>query len=130
MSPDHPGERDSAKGLQREVEALRVENARLRGLLGLDDRPREGHAEAWAPTLLTEPATQPVVDNSSPREDKLGWFRSLFGARSDVYAHRWESASSGKAGWSPATKGRWSKVPALAESPQGCSSKFLTLVGG
>ena len=34
---------------------------------------------------------------------------SLFGARSDVYAQRWESSSTGKSGWSPATKGRWSK---------------------
>jgi superfamily II DNA or RNA helicase len=109
MSTDNPGERDSVEGLLREVEALRVENARLRGLLGLDRRPREGHADAWAPTLLTDPAEQPVVDDSSAWEDKLGLVRSLFGARSDVYAHRWESVSSGKSGWSPATKGRWSK---------------------
>ncbi len=109
MGTDDPAERESVSSLQREVEELRAENARLRGLLGLDDRSREGHAEAWAPTLLTEPATQPVVDNLSPWEDKLGLFRSLFGARSDVYAHRWESASSGKSGWSPTTKGRWSK---------------------
>lgn len=98
MSPDDPGERGSVDDLLREVEALRVENARLRGLLGLDDRPREGHAEAWAPTLLTEAATQPTVDDSSSWDDKLGLFRSLFGARADVYAHRWESASSGKSG--------------------------------
>lgn len=109
MSASDRRERASIEDLMREVEELRAENARLRGLLGLDDRPREGHAEAWAPTLLTEPATQHVVDDSSPWEDKLGLFRSLFGARSDVYAHRWESASSGKSGWSPATKGRWSK---------------------
>lgn len=88
MGTDDPAERESVSSLQREVEELRAENARLRGLLGLDDRSREGHAEAWAPTLLTEPATQPVVDNLSPWEDKLGLFRSLFGARSDVYTKR------------------------------------------
>ena len=109
MSPNSRRERDSVEGLLREVGELRAENARLRGLLGFDDRPREGHAEAWTPTLLTEPPTQPVVDNSSPWEDKLGLFRSLFGGRTDVYAHRWESASSGRSGWAPATNGRWSK---------------------
>lgn len=109
MGTGDSGERESVEGLQREVEALRVENARLRGLLGLDDRPREGHAEAWAPTLLTEAATQPTLDESSSWDDKVGLFRSLFGARTDVFARRWESASSGKSGWSPATKGRWSK---------------------
>jgi hypothetical protein len=35
--------------------------------------------------------------------------RSLFGARSEVYAARWESGSTGKTGWSPATRGGWSK---------------------
>ena len=50
------------------------------------------------------------MDASSPMAaDKLALLWSLFGARSDVYARRWESASSGKAGWSPATKDRWSK---------------------
>lgn len=95
--------------LLREVEVLRAENARLRELLGLDDRPSEGHAEAWAPTLLTEAGTQHVVDDSSAHADKLALFRSLFGARTDVYAQRWESTSSGKSGWSPAATGRWSK---------------------
>lgn len=95
--------------LLREVEALRTENDRLRGLLGFDERPDSGHAQAWAPTLLVEPGEQPTVDASSTAADKLALFWSLFGARSDVYARRWESASSGKTGWSPATKDRWSK---------------------
>jgi len=109
MSGDGPGELSSVEDLRREVEVLRAENTRLRGLLGLDDRPDAGHAEAWRPTLITDPVEQPAVDASSTMLDKLALFRSLFGARSDVYAHRWESASSGKSGWSPATKGRWSK---------------------
>lgn len=95
--------------LLREVEALRAENGRLRALLGLDERPDDGHEQAWAPTLLTESTEQPAVGASSPQAEKLALMWALFGARADVYAQRWESASSGKTGWSPATKDRWSK---------------------
>lgn len=101
--------RQSFDHLVAEVEALRAENVRLRGLLGLDERTSDGHVQVWAPTLLTEPTDQPSVDASSEAADKLALLWSLFGARSDVYAQRWESASSGKSGWSPATKDRWSK---------------------
>lgn len=92
-----------------QVEELRAENARLRGLLGLDERPNDAHTRAWAPTLLTDPADQTNVDASSTAADKLALLWSLFGARTDVYARRWKSASSGKSGWSPATKDRWTK---------------------
>jgi hypothetical protein len=33
--------------------------------------------------------------------------RTLFGARSDVFAIRWENASTSKSGWSPAIRGGW-----------------------
>jgi hypothetical protein len=52
-----------------EVEDLRAENARFRGLLGLDERPDDGHTRAWAPMLLTEPADQTNVDASSTSEE-------------------------------------------------------------
>jgi superfamily II DNA or RNA helicase len=103
------GEGAAHKDLRGELEALRSENERLRGLLGLDDRCGEGHTQAWTPTLLTERGERPAVGDSSPLADKVALMWSLFGARRDVYARRWENASSGKAGWSPATKDRWSK---------------------
>ncbi|MEZ5296547.1 MAG: DEAD/DEAH box helicase family protein [Ilumatobacteraceae bacterium] len=99
----------SYEDLLADVETLRAENVRLRGLLGLDERPSDGHVQAWTPTLLTEPTGHPSVDASSEAADKLALLRSLFGARADVYARRWESISSGKSGWSPATKDRWTK---------------------
>ena len=108
MSDDTRGT-PSNDALVAEMAALRAENDRLRGLLGLDERTSDAHARAWAPTLLTESTYQPSVDASSEAADKLALLWSLFGARSDVYARRWESASSGKSGWSPATKDRWSK---------------------
>ncbi|MAT03453.1 MAG: helicase, partial [Acidimicrobiaceae bacterium] len=103
------GDAVSYEDLLAELATLREENDRLRGLLGLDERPDDGHARAWAPTLLTETTEQPSVDASSTAADKLALLWSLFGARADVYAQRWESASSGKSGWSPATKDRWAK---------------------
>ena len=89
--------RASPGELASEVAELRKENARLRGLLGLDARSGDGHKAAWAPTLLVEPSKHVSVDNESPDAEKLVLLWSLFGARSDVHATRWGSASTGKA---------------------------------
>lgn len=93
-----------------ELAALREENARLRALLGLDARPADGHTVAWAPTLLSSPSAGPVIDGTASNAAKLELFRAMFGARSDVYAQRWENASTAKSGWSPATRGGWSRT--------------------
>jgi hypothetical protein len=61
-----------------EVELLRVENARLRGLLGLDIRGGDGHLEAWVPTLFTQPKEATPVDATSQLAAKVGLLRSLF----------------------------------------------------
>ena len=90
-----------------EVETLRSENDRLRGLLGLNTREADGHRQAWAPTLFTQTAASESLESSSPLAARLALLRSLFGARADVYAQRWESASTGKSGWSPAVRGGW-----------------------
>jgi len=95
--------------LVAELARLEMENARLRSLLGLDDRSADGHATAWSPMLLPEVVPSAPVDSSSSKSEKLALLSSLFGARSDVYATRWESASTGKAGWSPASRGGWSR---------------------
>jgi hypothetical protein len=92
-----------------ELARLREENARLRGLLGMDERPGDGHTSAWSPTLLSSPAVGPAIDAESSNAAKLKLFWSLFGARSDVYALRWDNPSTGKSGWSPATRGGWSR---------------------
>ncbi len=97
------------EGLLAEVKALRAENDRLRELLGLQNRAENGHSQAGAPILRTAPDDPRRVGSSSTPADKLALWRSLFGARSDVYATRWQSASSGKSGWSPASKDRWVK---------------------
>ena len=91
-----------------EVDRLRAEVERLHDLLGFNARAGDGHRRAWAPTLFgAAAATSGVTQASSPR-DKINLVRSLFGARSDVYARRWENPNTGKSGWSPAVRGGWS----------------------
>jgi hypothetical protein len=75
-----------------EIADLRAENTRLRGLLGMETRPGDGHRRAWAPTLLSQPAEVSPIDAAAPIEQKLALVRSLFGARTDVFATRWENA--------------------------------------
>jgi superfamily II DNA or RNA helicase len=94
----------SDKAIADEVVRLRKENRRLRALLGLDQRMPDAHLQAWSPSLLSERSVTTSVNVESPDDDKLGLLGSLFGARSDVYALRWENTSTGKAGWSPATR--------------------------
>ena len=93
--------------LLAELEELSADNARLRDLLGLNTRSDGGHKHVWAPTLFTQPADTPAIDSTATLEDKLALLRSLFGARSDVFALRWENESRGKSGWSPAVRGGW-----------------------
>jgi hypothetical protein len=84
--------------LATELDRLRAENARLRELLGLDQRAADGHASTWSPRLLPDLPSSPSIDNTAPNAAKLALYASLFGTRSDVYATRWENASTGKAG--------------------------------
>jgi superfamily II DNA or RNA helicase len=96
-----------------ELAALRVENARLRGLLGLDGRDAPP-TSPWTPLLFAEDessaAPRPRVDQSSSPEDKVALFRSLFVGRDDVYALRWDNERTGKGGWGPAVRGGWSNA--------------------
>ena len=89
-----------------ELESLRRENARLRRLLRLTDveaAPALGTQAAW---FDKSPGS---VDAGSHPEKKAQFYAALFGARTDVYAIRWENARSGKSGWMPAVAGGWRK---------------------
>ena len=89
-----------AKALAEAAE-LRQENARLSGLLGLDTRRGAGHRRAWAPTLFSQPIETDPIGDAAPTHEKVALLRTLFGARSDVFAVRWENATTSKSGWSP-----------------------------
>jgi hypothetical protein len=113
---------EDIEALVDEVLALRGENQRLRSLLGLDELSRHEVTEPWEPTLFVDSDRQDLkgdVNGSSPAEAKIALFRLLFAGREDVYAHRWESARSGKTGWSPAVVGGWAnaKKPGRAYLP-------------
>ncbi len=57
--------------------------------------------------LLNAPAPiKPAQSELSP-DAKLTLFRRLFRGREDVYARRWVSAKTGKAGYSPVCEGGW-----------------------
>ena len=102
-----------SEGPLSEVEELRAENARLRSLLGLDQPSRREDLEPWEPSLLPQPVERAVpreVDQSSSAESKVALFRFLFAGREDVHAVRWESARTGKSGWSPVVVGGWANA--------------------
>jgi superfamily II DNA or RNA helicase len=89
-----------------EVAALRAENARLRRLLELTPEHARPPAATQTGLFLDRPG--PVTASSSG-PDKVRFFRTLFAARTDVYAIRWENARTGRSGWSPAVEGGWRK---------------------
>jgi superfamily II DNA or RNA helicase len=92
--------------LQRLVEELRAENARLLRLMKLS--PQEAGVPGPAQSGWFESAPGPVHSRSSAPE-KVAFFGALFGARTDVYAIRWENHRTGKAGWLPAVRGGWQR---------------------
>jgi hypothetical protein len=83
--------------LTAELAELRAENARLRGLLGLDRRAENAAATRWSPSLFNEQQLESeatdalLVDGASPRPAKVALFGALFVGRDDVHALRWEN---------------------------------------
>lgn len=95
-----PGLSDAAdRALRRDLEELRLDNARLRKLLELTEaESKAAHlAQAVIPVVM-HPG--PVTMESSP-DAKVRLFQDLFRARSDVYAVRWENSRDGRSGWVP-----------------------------
>lgn len=80
-----------------ELDSLRAENRRLISLL-------ESHGIEWR---LPPPPAKPVPEPEPSRlsiSEKVALFRRLFRGRADVYPVRWESNTTGKAGYSPTRK--------------------------
>ena len=88
--------------------ALQVENARLVALL-------EANGIPWRTTPSVNPAPSQEQSRLSTAE-KLSLFGRLFRGRPDVYPVRWESKTSGKAGYAPACANEWR--PGVCEKPR------------
>jgi hypothetical protein len=89
--------------LQREMDRLRAENARLARLLelrGQDTAPPTEQLAVPAPGLVTM---------NSPQADKLALYANRFRARADIHAIRYENRWTGRTGWVPAVAGGWRK---------------------
>src|SRR3954447_7717112 len=107
---------DELSALRDEVVRLRAENARLERLLELTPQRARPPGPVQTGVFDGEPGP---VHAGSPASAKVAFYASLFAARPDVYAVRWENARTGRAGWVPAARrlaqgrsGRGAGVPA------------------
>jgi len=103
-----------------EMEVLRAENTRLIALL-------ESHGIDWR---LPQPTPLVAREQASSRlstAEKVALFRRLFRGRTDVFSVRWESKTTGKAGYAPACANEWRA--GVCEKPRikcgDCSHRLL-----
>lgn len=92
--------------LRAQVAVLRTENSRLLRLLALTPGQAAPPGPAQSGLFETAPGS---VHAGSPPAEKVAFFGSLFAARTDVYAVRWENIRDGRSGWMPARAGGWHK---------------------
>lgn len=108
-----------------QLAALQGENIRLIALL-------ESHGIEWRftpPPPPPEPAP-PVPEPEPPHfstTEKVALFRRLFRGRTDVYPIRWQSKTSGNAGYAPACSNEW--LAGVCEKPRikcgECNNRLL-----
>jgi superfamily II DNA or RNA helicase len=92
--------------LGEELARLRKENARLLKMLDLSPRQAAPPGPAQAGFFEAPPGP---VHQDSPNDAKVAFFRTLFAARTDLYATRIENSRSGWKGWLPAVRGGWQR---------------------
>ena len=114
MAPEVPPSAGGAQlSLTGDLEAMRsriaeleADNAHLRGMLKIS--AQESTRPGPAPTVMFD-AAPGTVTAASPAREKVAFYASLFRARSDVYAVRWDSDRTGRGGWMPAVQGGFRK---------------------
>jgi superfamily II DNA or RNA helicase len=92
--------------VEAELARLRAENIRLRNLLKMTPEQAAPAAPGQAAFFEAPPG---MVHNRSPEAAKVAFFGTLFAARTDIYATRWDNPHTGKHGWIPAVRGMWRK---------------------
>ena len=107
----------------REVERVRTENERLRTLLALAQQTK---------TILGSSRPEPPPESAcfpGSADEKVALVRRLFRGRDDVYALRWESARTGRSGYTPATAEGWSRQGPKTYLPLGDEAVERHLLG-
>jgi superfamily II DNA or RNA helicase len=103
-----------------------IEEERRRLTVELTRLNREEEPQT-RPQAIREPDSSNVVHRLSSSDEKIRLFRSLFRGREDVYPRRWESAKTGRSGYTPACRNEW--VPGICEKPKvkcgDCSARDL-----
>jgi hypothetical protein len=89
-----------------ELARLRAENARLLKMLELSPRQAAPPGPAQAGFFDAPPGP---VHQDSPNDAKAAFFRTLFAARTGIYATRIENSHTGWKGWLPAVRGGWQR---------------------
>ena len=92
--------------VEAELARLRAENARLLRLLKMTSKQAALPGPAQAAFFDAPPG---VVDDWSSPDVKVAFFGTLFAARTDVYAIRYDNSRTGRGGWVPAVRGGWRK---------------------
>ena len=133
----------STDALLVRLRELERENAELREMLGLGQpvrqceavpSMREADPARLAPTrqdpamqapAKQDPAVQ-TITKFSPPELKIALFRSLFRGREDAFARRWQSAKTGKSGYSPACGNEWQTGACTEAIPERTRSRYTT----
>ena len=95
--------------LENRIAALEAENRELRRRLGMP---------VPAPP---KPIPATAVHNRSTPDEKIRLFRCLFHGRADVFARRWYSTKTEKAGYAPVCANEWK--PGVCIKPKGTCSK-------
>lgn len=95
--------------LENRISELEAENRELRRKLGMRD-----------PKPVKPIPTTAVHHHSTPAE-KIQLFRSLFRGREDVFARRWYSTKTEKAGYAPVCANEWK--PGVCIKPKGSCSR-------
>ena len=118
--------REQYDALSEYCHALEEDNHKLLELLKAHHIPFQAIARVetteteQSKTVFSQGASPPScfgsICKSSPLQDRVQLFMSLFHGRDDVYALRWENKRSRKTGYSPACRHSW--VPGVCPMPQ------------
>ena len=87
--------------LEGRTKQLEEENARLKQQIGMAN-PSDTNIEIAEKTIHS-------LNKYSSAKEKIDLFRSLFKGREDVFARRWQSASTGKSGYQPVCENEWAE---------------------